>query len=267
MTGCAPDPAPEDMRESLMEVVEDPTPPKAAETYDARLHPDPIADPVECAPYLVVTARGTGESSEEHMLSPLTRVVSDARPGEVLTLDLDYPADSDMNEGGTRGVRLLIDTLGVQAEACAEQRFVLIGYSQGAMVVGDALAAPATRLVGATTGELAPGVADRILAVVLYGNPRFTSSETYSFGTFDAGVDGLLPRQAGSLAGFADRLRDYCVAWDFVCQRSLDLDGGAHGTYYDNGMLLDGAAFVIVRLPLLDSAPSAADRAEPRDPG
>lgn len=169
------------------------------------------------------------------------------------TVDLDYPADSEVKLGATRGARLLIDTLNVQSGACPEQRFILLGYSQGALIVGDALSAPGVRLVGADVGELTAAAAERVIAVVLYGDPRFLGEESYDAGDFDPRLHGLLPRPAGTLAAFADRLRDYCVARDIICQSSLDLDEDGHVAYYSNGMQQDGAAFVITRLPPIET--------------
>ncbi|XPP25852.1 MAG: cutinase family protein [Leucobacter sp.] len=262
LAGCAPSIDPEETRDSLTEVTESPVQPDAATELDSELHPDPIVDPLDCSPYLVITVRGTGEPTKGQLLSPVARAISDARPGSVQTVDLDYPANTDVKEGGTVGARTLIDTLNLQTESCEEQRFVVLGYSQGALIVGDALAAPESRLVGPTVGEVTAAAAERILAVVLYGNPRFVGGESYNAGSYRAQTNGLLPRPLGSLQAYADRIRDYCVARDFVCQSSLDLDEQGHISYYDNGMQQDGAAFVITRLgPPLDE-PAQAEEAE-----
>ncbi|WP_336662054.1 cutinase family protein [Leucobacter sp. USHLN154] len=248
MSGCAAPVDPAATRESLSDVTEDPAPPEAAELYDAELHPEPVVDPVDCDPYLVITARGTGEPSQGQLLSPVARTISQARPGDVGVLDLDYPADTDVKEGGTLGVRTLIDVLNVQADACPAQRFVLLGYSQGALVVGDGLAEPEARMVGATVGTVAEEALERVLAVVFYGDPRFVGAEEYNVGSFDPETDGLLPRPEGALDAVEERVRDYCVAGDFICQSSLDFDEEPHVEYYSNGMQGDGAAFVITRL-------------------
>lgn len=248
LSSCAQLPEPEENIESLTSVTEDPAPPAAAEEYDITLHPDPIVEPLECTQYLVLTARGTGEPKRGQLLSPVARSIKNALPDEVQTINLDYPADTNVNEGGTFGVRLLLDTLRVQAEACPDQGFVLLGYSQGALIIGDALAAPATRLIGETVGEMSEDIASRILAIVLYGNPRFTGGEEYGVGDYDEALGGILPRVPGSLDSFTDRLRDYCVAKDFICQNSLSLDEEGHVAYFENGMQQDGAEFVVDQL-------------------
>lgn len=288
LTGCATSPDPVKTRDSITEVTEDPAEPDAAQRYDAELSPEPIVDPVDCTDLLIVTVRGTGEPTDGQLLSPVARLIAQSRteigpsdgvetgrdtdhdtePGgedepladqdptaaeaestpAVQILDLDYPASTDVKEGGTLGVRMLIDTLNVQASDCPGQSFVLLGYSQGALVLGDALSSPDARMIGATVGEVVQDAADRIRAVVLYGDPRFVGDEPYNAGSYDPLVSGLLPRPADSLDDFAERLRDYCAAGDFICQSSLDLDEEGHVSYFDNGMQQLGANFAISRL-------------------
>lgn len=250
LAACSRAPDPEVAREALAEVTEAPVEPdvEATAEFSAELHPEPMVEPLDCSPYLVITARGTSEKTKGQLLSPVARAISESRPDEVATIDLEYPADTNVNVGGAHGARLLIDTLNVQTEVCPEQRFVLLGYSQGALIVGDVLIAPELRMVGTNVGEIVAEAAERILAIVLYGDPRFLGSEPHGVGDFDESVNGLLPRPAGTLNPFIDRLRDYCVAEDFVCQSSLSLDDSGHIAYFSNGMQQDGAAFVITRL-------------------
>ncbi len=274
--GCSQGPDPVETRDSLSEVTAEPSEPEAATEYDAELNPEPIVEPRECTNYLVITGRGTGEPADNQLLSPVAEMIADARPDEVDIVDLDYPADTEVKEGGTLGVRTLIDTLNVQAEACPDQGFVLLGYSQGALVIGDALVDPDVRLVGGTVGELHSEATDRIRAIVFYGDPRLVGGEEYNFGT-DTGTNGLLPRPFGSLEAFADRIRDYCVPSDFVCQTAIDaveLDGGAAGVgldeqghveYFNNGMQQDGAAFAITKLAPPDPPEDDAEGEEPKD--
>lgn len=255
LTGCASTLDPEEARQSLSEVTEDPAPPAADEVYDAQLHPDPVVEPQECAEVLVVTARGTGEPTKGQLLSPVARAITQEGPDDITSVDLDYPADTDVKEGGTRGVRVLIDTLNVQAEECPDQRTVLLGYSQGAMVIGDALVDPESRMIGATVGELTNTARDQVLAVVLYGDPRFEGDEPFNIGTYDAALNGIMPRPEGSLDEFAERVSDFCVAGDVVCQTTLDVSEDEHVAYYTNGMQQDGADVVIELLePLLGEA-------------
>lgn len=259
LVGCATSADPVVARESLEHVTEDPSVPDAAAEYSVETHPDPIVEPLDdCAPVLVITARGTGEPSKGQLVAGLARGLVKAEPDKTERLDLDYPADTEVKEGGTQGVRTLIDTLNVQAENCADQEFVLLGYSQGALVIGDALSSPDVRLIGETVGEVSPAAAERIEAIAFYGDPRFVGTEPFNEGDFDADFGGLLPRPAGALEAYADRIVDFCVANDFVCQSGLvlreglnedgSLDEKGHVAYFKNGMRTKGLEFILDKL-------------------
>lgn len=257
LTGCSSELDPVEAHESLTDVVEDPEPPATASEYDAELHPEPVVEDLACSRYLTITARGTGEPSNGQLVSALVKKITKARPNEVTSVDIDYPADTNVKEGGTRGVRVLIDTLNVQAEACPEQQFILLGYSQGAMVIGDALAAAEVRMLGETTGAIDEEASKQILAVVMYGDPRFNGQESFNVGTYDSALGGIMPRPLGSLDEYADRISDFCVEGDLVCQASLKVaeSGDAassaqkhHVEYYKNGMTKQGSNFVITKL-------------------
>jgi hypothetical protein len=256
LTACSQAPDPAQTLEQFSAVTEAPVEADPEDEFNVDTHPEPFVEPLACSPYLVVTARGSGEPHQGQLLSPVVRAISEARPEEVQSFDLDYPADDNVKLGSTAGVRLLIDTLNVQSEHCPLQRFVVLGYSQGALVTGDALASPEDRLVGQTVGEISAEASERILAVVLYANPRFVGGEPYAAGTFDPAVNGILPRSVGSLVQYEQRMRDYCEAGDFVCQTSLSLDPEQHLAYFDNGTQLDGAAFVISQLDPLNVRPN-----------
>lgn len=243
---CAQKPDPVETRESLEQVASDPEPEPGE--YDFEAYPDPIVEPLECTPVLVITVRGTGEPSRGQLLSPVARQITEALPDSVQTVDADYPASTEVNSGGTKGVRWLLDTLRVQTQTCPLQRFVLLGYSQGALVIGDALDEPAARVVGLEAGEMPTEAAPRIAAMVLYGNPRFVGEEPYNVGGFSPTTNGIMPRTPGALEAYADRIRDYCEATDFICQATFNIDESGHVAYYDNGAQQQGAAFVITLL-------------------
>ena len=239
-------------RDAVAEAIEEPSVDAAAVTdaaYDFELHPEPMVEALECTPYLVVTVRGTGEPTKGQLLSPVAREISQARPGEVTQIDLDYPADTEVREGGSKGVRVLLDTLRVQSETCGdEQSYILLGYSQGALVIGDALSAPEDRMVGVTAGAVPEEAAAQVRSVVMYGNPRFQSAEKYDFGTYKMNRDGVFPRREGALDEYESRIRDFCVDKDLVCQSAFDATEESHVEYFDNGMQQDGTAFVVSRL-------------------
>lgn len=267
LAGCAAPADPGVARDALQEAADAPAPEHAAKAQEAEAEPLEL-EPLECLPYLVITARGTGEPHRGQLLSPVSRAIAEARPDQAVRTDLDYPADTDVNGGASLGVRTLVAMLNLQAQACPEQKFVLLGYSQGAMVVGDALSEPAARFVGTKADELRPEAAAAVSAVVFYGDPRFVGAESFNEGSYDEARNGLLPRPAGALADFADRLRDYCVSDDFICQATTtDLDEAGHVEYFDNGMQQDGAAFAITKLAPLAKTAQESKKSGESEPG
>lgn len=250
LSGCSAGTPPEETAEQLTEITADPSPAEAADELTLEETPEPVVDPLECSNYLTITARGTGEPSKRQLLAPVTRDIAQAFPEQVTTVDLDYPATGEIKEGATYGVRALIDTLNQQSLLCPEQAFILLGYSQGALVVGESLSQAADRLVGETVGELTLAATMNIAAVVLYADPRFVGSDDFIAGTARPSTNGLLERRAGALDDFADRTVSYCVAEDFICQatQSITLNEEGHVAYYTNGMQESGAAFVIEQL-------------------
>ena len=269
ISGCSAGADPTATRDALQGAAETPTPERQAQQQEAEAETEPIElEPLECLPYLVVTARGTGEPSRGQLLGPVARAIDKARPDQVVRTDLDYPADTDVNGGASTGVRALVTMLNLQAQACPEQKFVLLGYSQGALVIGDALSAPDDRFVGLEAEEIRPEAAAAVSAVVLYGDPRFVGAEPYNSGDYDEARDGLLPRPTGALSPYKKKLRDYCVSDDFICQATTTgLDETGHVAYFDNGMQQDGAAFAITKLPpVAKSAQESAKSGEKPSP-
>lgn len=267
LSACAAPADPGIARDALQDAAQAPAPEKEAKATEAEAEPLEL-EPVECLPYLVLTARGTGEPHRGQLLSPVSRAIDKARPDQVVTTDLEYPADTDVNGGASLGVRMLVATLNLQAQACPEQKFVLLGYSQGAMVIGDALAGPSARLVGTKADELRPEAEAAISAIVFYGDPRFMGAEDFNEGSYDETRDGLLPRPLGALASYADRMRDYCVSDDFICQATTtDLDEAGHVAYFDNGMQQDGAAFAITKLAPLAKTAQEVEKSGETPPG
>jgi hypothetical protein len=125
---------------------------------------------------------------------------------------------------------------------------VLLGWSQGAQVIGDTLDRPEHRLAARDAPALSPAAAARIAAIVLYGNPRFTAAQPYNAGTFAPDLEGTDPRPPGALSHYDDRIRDYCARDDLACQAGPNSTVDGHTSYFTNTMRADGTAFVLDQL-------------------
>lgn len=268
LAACAQAPDPQETKESIADLSAEADSTElsdAEQKFSVAEHPEPIVDPLMCTPHLILTVRGTSEPAKNQLVSPVARAITQALPRDsAQTVDIAYPASGDMGASGAEGVRRLVDTLNQQAERCPLQRIVVLAYSQGAMVAGDALESPADRAVGRASGEVSDAANRQIEAVVLYADPRFRGSAPYNAGDFSPEANGLLARAEDALAPYADRLRSFCVADDFICQGGSFNETG-HVQYYSNGMQADGAEFVIDILRKSGALDATPDRTRTAD--
>jgi hypothetical protein len=165
----------------------------------------------------VIAARGTGEpAGTGFLLGQVARQVDAKVSAPVTIVGLNYPASANFASSSRAGVAELRRLIGAErAGAC----LVLLGYSQGAIVVGDALAA------------LGSADAAKVRAVAMFGDPRFNSAEPYNVGTFAKNSAGVNRRPTGQLSTFASRIQNYCNGGDTVCQGSGARGSGSHVDY------------------------------------
>jgi cutinase len=158
----------------------------------------------DCADYDVVVARGTGEPGTLGVIvgDPVYAALRTALAGHTTSAyPVSYPASlaqpASVQAGNTDLVRHVTD----QAAACPGQRFVLVGYSQGANVVDNSIGvSSAGALVGGPiVATLPDAVASRVASVLLFGNP----------------IRALGKSVTGT---YADRTDDFCASGDPVCQ-------------------------------------------------
>ncbi|EGG04092.1 family 5 carbohydrate esterase [Melampsora larici-populina 98AG31] len=160
-----------------------------------------------CTTYKIVSARGTGESQTRPTgYRGLINGVLSAVPGGE-NYEVVYPATTDYARGPVQGATDANRYLKQQQSQCPDQIYVLIGYSEGAMVVTQTmrnLAIPS----------------DLVVAMVLYGNPYFTSgapqnSCSAKTGSGIASATGIkMPTQFSSITF------DCCLTGDSICQTS-----------------------------------------------
>lgn len=192
-----------------------------------------------CPDIEVIGARASTERPGLGVLiGPLAQRITRAVPQTVRSTAVDYPATLGNYQGSVRqGVTALAADLARTAAACPETRFVLAGYSQGANVIGDALAGRG-RAAPAIPAELA----SRVSAVLLFGDPTFTAGEP--FNVTDGTRSGLFARGSGLLAVVADRTQSFCNRNDRFCQGGTSV--AAHLDY--SRFLADATEFATARL-------------------
>jgi pimeloyl-ACP methyl ester carboxylesterase len=186
----------------------------------------PVADvadaQVGCSDIEIVTARGTWEPQNAAFLLPqvANRIRSGLAGRNVSVYDVVYPAQPSFNTSAPQGVTNLVNHVNQEAQQCPNQRFVLLGYSQGGLVVTDALLPPSARAYTSTTPTLSSAATSRIAAVGTYGSMRFTAGESFNAGDPEPNRQSMLPRQRGALSAYADRTIEYCYRGDWVCQNT-----------------------------------------------
>ena len=192
----------------------------------------PVSNADPCTDVHVVFARGTngspglsrvGESFVDTLRSQIgNRTMS--------VYAVNYPGSLDFWPSTTAGAQDALAHIEQTVQACPSTKIVLGGYSQGADVVG-LLTAP----TGTAWGDpvpLPPDAADRVAAVVVFGNP----SRKFGGGPLNV----ISPAFGAKTIGL-------CEPGDLVCST----EGGslyAHGLYISDGATAQAAAFAASHL-------------------
>jgi acetylxylan esterase len=104
-----------------------------------------------CAPVHLFVARGTTESPGDGQIGSLAQLVLQANPGATKE-SIDYPANTDPSyiASVTKGIDAVTEQVISYASACPNSTLVLIGYSQGAQIMLDALCGSGSPQLGGT---------------------------------------------------------------------------------------------------------------------
>ncbi|WP_254206697.1 cutinase family protein [Nocardia alni] len=190
------------------------------------LYPAPQARAQGCAAVDVVVARGTTEPGYlgSAVGDPLYADLQRRLPMSLSGYRVNYPADLTNVGSVGDGSGDLVAHLANQAAACPDQRFVVVGYSQGAAVVHTVLGTgPTGGIPGAV--RLNGALGSRISVVLLFGDP-------------------LRLAGWGVPAQFATRTANFCAPGDPVCAGGLN--PAAHVSY--GGDFVAAADFTASRL-------------------
>lgn len=163
----------------------------------------PPAGAADCSDVDVVVTRGTGEPGTLGVIvgDPVFAALKKDLSGEsVSSYAVRYPA-SLAPDSASRGNQDLVDHVTHQAETCGSQRFVLVGYSQGANVVANSVGISSEgALVGGPIVATIPAeVAPRVAALLTFGPP--------------------IAKLGKHITGdYEDRTKEFCAVGDPVCR-------------------------------------------------
>lgn len=159
-----------------------------------------------CAALHIIVVRASLEPPSQGVIGTLATLITAANPGSSVEW-IAYPATlSDYAQSSYAGVLATTQRLENYTAACAAAQVVLLGYSQGAHVVGDVMCGGGEAVgLGPYSPPIAQNVSERVVAMVQMGDPRFVVNKTFDVGT--ATQDGV------SLAGAGPPERRRGVSW------------------------------------------------------
>ncbi|MFG2576191.1 cutinase family protein [Streptomyces sp. NPDC048481] len=163
----------------------------------------PAASAAACSDIDVVAARGTFEPGTLGLIvgDPVYSALQRKLTGKNLSsYRVNYPADLSLTSAA-QGNADVVNHVKSQAAACPNQRFVLVGYSQGANVVDNSIGvSSAGAVVGSPIVATIPAALEpRVAAVLLFGNP----------------IRALGKSVTGA---YQSRTVDFCAQGDPICQ-------------------------------------------------
>lgn len=172
-----------------------------------------------CPTWVWVNVRSTNESpSSPASTREIAPAVLKAVPGGQY-YELPYPATNDVTSPQT-GASLLNEYMKRKTSSCPDTKFVVWGYSQGAVVVHSLLLQP----------WLNP---NSVAAVLLEGDEFWVAGKPYSRGTAKVargrqGGDKGLHLQPGIPPVFDDVTINLCDEGDTVCSNATGPESEAH---------------------------------------
>ncbi|MER5427592.1 cutinase family protein [Streptomyces sp. NPDC002588] len=169
--------------------------------------PAPTASAATCSDIDVVAARGTFEPGTLGLIvgDPVFSALQKKLTGKNLSsYAVNYPADLSLTSAA-QGNADLVNHVRTQAAACPSQRFILVGYSQGANVVDNSIGiSSAGAVVGSPiVATLPAAVEPKVAAVLLFGNPIRALGKSVT-GTYQS------------------RTIDFCATGDPICENGGD---------------------------------------------
>ncbi|WP_203830284.1 cutinase family protein [Actinoplanes palleronii] len=170
-----------------------------------------------CPAVQIFVTRASTEAPGTGIIGSLATAVTRGSTQKIAVEATDYPALLNPYQPSVAaGTRALTEQLTGEVAACPGTKIVMMGYSQGAHVIGDVLAGTG-RAAGFTRfAAVSTAITDHVAAVVLMGDPRFVPGKSFNAGT--SRTKGLFARgAANSLDAFAARTRSFCDTGDTFC--------------------------------------------------
>ncbi|KAF2435313.1 alpha/beta-hydrolase [Tothia fuscella] len=167
-----------------------------------------------CANVHITVVRASTEQPGQGVIGTLATMISGAIPGSTVEA-IDYPALlNPCGLSSSNGTTTTTGQLQKYVDSCNKASVVLLGYSQGAHVVGDVMCGggQATSL-GPSTPPIAKKYQDKVVAMIQMGDPRHVAQASFDVGSSQG--NGIFPRPANiSCNAIAAKIRSYCDSGD-----------------------------------------------------
>jgi len=191
-----------------------------------------------CAAVDTIAARGSLEAEGTGKIGAVAEEVQKDVKATVAIRAVKYPAELTPYEPSvTKGDEAIKEELTEEVEKCPGQKILLLGYSQGAQIVGDALGGGGgnAKVDGAGDGPATPpaaaAVTEKVVGVIQFGDPRRIPGQSFDVGS-DPGAEGIFPRlKTQLLTSFAEDIQSYCDTGDPFCAKGNNLS--AHLDYFE----------------------------------
>lgn len=190
----------------------------------------PAAAAAPCPDVELVFARGTSEPAGIGRVGQaLNNQLSSQLGGRSMGVyPVNYPATYDFLAAADGAIDAT-NHIAAMADRCPSTRFVLGGYSQGAAVVDMLMGIPPLGNKVGDVGSAPPlpqGLADRVAAVAVFGNPATKFGNPAST----------------AMAPFAGKAIDLCNNGDPICSQGRN--PFAHTSYENTDLVGQAAGFV-----------------------
>lgn len=186
-----------------------------------------------CTKYVIVSARGTGESQVNPTgYSAWIKGVLGQAPGGS-NYEVVYVAATDYINGPIQGQADTIRYLNQQKTKCPGQHYLLIGYSEGAIVIARAIRA-------------LPIPDSQVAGIILLGNPVWKAGKPYNRGTAKTGSGSASIQGIEIPAKYNGKLLDICNTGDIVCTSAGSMV--AHIAYQNSPAFKEAQTWAVGKL-------------------
>jgi acetylxylan esterase len=161
-------------------------------------HPSASVPTESCTNVHFITARASTELPGEGVLHTLRQLLVSKLPSSVSSSyeALSYPATlENYIPSSSAGTAAMKKRLVEYTSACPQTQLVLMGYSQGAHVIGDAVCGGGEGVLGDRSEPVSEDVVGHVKAIIQMGDPRFVPGASFDVGTAKVGGVSIFPFQ------------------------------------------------------------------------